>query len=90
MCILLHFFICVGIGKASSTPGSPSTKSFTVIQLSPRVITITKLARFGAGNAPLLCNKEAANSSMTTLFDSPCHFPKIYSGWRIGIFFCLS
>jgi hypothetical protein len=89
MCILLHFFICVGAGKILTALESISTKSFPVIHLSGNVIRITNFACFGAGNASLLCNKEAANSSMTTLFDSPCHFPNCHS-WRNGMLHRLS
>jgi hypothetical protein len=39
------------------------TKSLTVKHLSPRVIHITQVSAFGAANASLHGNKEAANSA---------------------------
>jgi hypothetical protein len=39
------------------------TKSLTVRHLSPRVIHITQVSAFGAANASLPSNKEAANSA---------------------------
>lgn len=89
MCILLHFCISVDSRNALSSLESTSVKSLAVIHLPLNVITITDFARFGAGNASLLCTKEAANSSMTTLFDSPCHFPNCHS-WRNGMLHRLS
>jgi hypothetical protein len=39
------------------------TKSLTLRHLSPRVIHITQVSAFGAANASLPSNKEAANSA---------------------------
>lgn len=91
MCILLHLYTPARTGQALLAAVSVSSKSLSINHLLEGVIEITAAACFGAGNALVIGNKEAANSkSMTTLFDSPCHFPKIHSGWRIGIFFRLS
>jgi hypothetical protein len=91
ICIVLHFRFAVDFHCELSLPTAPFLNSFTFIRLSRAVIGITNVQSFGAANASMLSNKEAAYSSnMTfTLFDTPRHYPN-RSGWRNGAFYCLS
>jgi hypothetical protein len=87
----LHFRFAVDFHRDLSLLTFPSLNSFAFIRLYRAVIGITNLESFGAANASILSNKEAANSSnMTfTLFETPRHYPN-RSGWRNGAFYCLS
>jgi hypothetical protein len=64
MCILLHLFIPVGTRNVSLLAVWGLAKSLSINHLLSGVITITPASCFGAGNALVIGNKEAANSKV--------------------------
>jgi hypothetical protein len=60
LCILLHFRFFTNPAVFPGAASRAVTKSLKVIRLYSDVIKITKAEGFGAANASVLCNKEAA------------------------------
>jgi hypothetical protein len=91
ICIVLHFAFSAISWPALPCRGSSATKSLLVIYLSCRAIGILLVPSFGAANASVIGNKEAANSSnMTfTFIDTPHHYPNRF-GRRNGTLHRLS
>jgi hypothetical protein len=85
MCIVVHLRFCVGLRGYFHDNFKIGVKALPVIQLQVVWAGTRQQRGFGAANALVEGNKEAANSSMTySLLDPTRHFPKCRSGWRNG------
>jgi len=91
MCIVVHLGFCPGLPGDFRDNFEIGVKPLPIIHLRGRLRGVSAARGFGAGNALVEGNKEAANSSMTyTLLDPTRHFPKCRSGWRNGYLHRLS